>query len=561
MVHPVIGAAVIELVLYSAATKTWKVGDFGLTAEGTSRRAFTTTAARGTQCYRAPELLKEHPKFNNKVDIFAAGCVLFELATGGQRAFASDFLVHEYAAFSRPLQIPLGDIDSWSRPKLSHLIPAMLNVNSDERPSAHYLRSEFSINRAITIGEAWKGRQDHMKAIEAYSEAAQQSPGSFVFENLGHLYAGIGDYPSAISSYNAALGHGALILVDLADALRRDGQYDKAIERYQEAISKDPKNARLWGLRGETFLDKSEYDDAIIMFQKAAKLAPFDSVFQAKLGEIYFTTGKIDASIKAYESAIKRNRSLALERALAEAKAAKVKVDVSAFSGDKKSVRRLFRRLNISGLLGNQNPILGAPIRSQGISAALADVNAVTEIEPVHIETYTKSPTRYRRDNMNPETYIPKPIEIVSTGNDDSVTKLKYPDYIENQPSVSNYDDRETDLIDLNRTIGLTDFNFLSNLGRGNFAKIMLAETKISRQLYAIKVFKKEFLCQFDKIEDVWQEKRVFLLANKDSHPFLPKLHSCFQTETRVYFVMEYIPGGDLLFRIQQVEFTLPQAR
>lgn len=32
-------------------------------------------------------------------------------------------------------------------------------------------------------------------------------------------------------------------------------------------------------------------------------------------------------------------------------------------------------------------------------------------------------------------------------------------------------------------------------------------------------------------------EKRVFLAAARERHPFLLDLHSCFQTETRIYFV------------------------
>ncbi|KAL0261108.1 Serine/threonine kinase [Diplodia seriata] len=111
------------------------------------------------------------------------------------------------------------------------------------------------------------------------------------------------------------------------------------------------------------------------------------------------------------------------------------------------------------------------------------------------------------------------------------------------------------------RRIGLDHFNFLAVLGKGNFGKVMLAETKSNKQLYAIKVLKKEFIIENDEVESTRSEKRVFLIANKERHPFLLNLHACFQTETRVYFVMEYVSGGDLMLHIQRGQFGTKRAQ
>ncbi|XP_048867087.1 ribosomal protein S6 kinase alpha-3-like isoform X1 [Brienomyrus brachyistius] len=99
-------------------------------------------------------------------------------------------------------------------------------------------------------------------------------------------------------------------------------------------------------------------------------------------------------------------------------------------------------------------------------------------------------------------------------------------------------------------------FELRKVLGQGSFGKVFLVKKVTgpdAGQLYAMKVLKKATLKVRDRVRTK-MERDILVEVN---HPFIVKLHYAFQTEGKLYLILDFLRGGDLFTRLsKEVMFT-----
>ncbi|TDH73374.1 uncharacterized protein CCR75_007278 [Bremia lactucae] len=112
----------------------------------------------------------------------------------------------------------------------------------------------------------------------------------------------------------------------------------------------------------------------------------------------------------------------------------------------------------------------------------------------------------------------------------------------------ASYDDGKSS-DQLRHKVTLKQFDVLRMIGKGSFGKVLLVRKKHSSQLFAVKILSKPAIVKKQQVEHTRTERRVLASI---SHPFVVCLHYAFQTTNRLYFVLDYCPGGDLFFHLSR---------
>ena len=115
--------------IFLNADLTVKIGDFGISKKLQKANDYATTQT-GTMLYMAPEIINGE-KYNNKVDMWALGCIIHELCTLNF-CFQSESI---HGLIKKIINVEHGKIDQNYGEDLQKLIDSLLNKDYKKRPS------------------------------------------------------------------------------------------------------------------------------------------------------------------------------------------------------------------------------------------------------------------------------------------------------------------------------------------------------------------------------------------------------------------------------------------
>ncbi|KAK9896032.1 Pkinase-domain-containing protein [Cystobasidium minutum MCA 4210] len=99
-----------------------------------------------------------------------------------------------------------------------------------------------------------------------------------------------------------------------------------------------------------------------------------------------------------------------------------------------------------------------------------------------------------------------------------------------------------------NVEVGPSSFQKIKLLGKGDVGKVYLVREKKTDKLFAMKVLSKREMIKRNKIKRALAEQEILATSN---HPFIVTLYHSFQSESHLYFCMEYCMGGEFFRALQ----------
>ena len=105
---------------------------------------------------------------------------------------------------------------------------------------------------------------------------------------------------------------------------------------------------------------------------------------------------------------------------------------------------------------------------------------------------------------------------------------------------------------------GLDAFKLIRMIGKGSFGKVFLVVKNDDDEVFALKVMSKDRIIERNQVHHTTAERRVLSCIN---HRFIAGMYQAFQSEGRLYFVLEYCAGGEIFHHLKSGPFDEPLTR
>jgi tetratricopeptide (TPR) repeat protein len=290
------------------------------------------SSAGGTPPYMSPEQWRGEA-VDARTDIYAVGCLLYELLTGRWAFPATTVKDLKQQHLESPAP-PLGVALSGSpREELDRLLARCLA----KEPGDRYTSASELMDAIAGLYEAWQGAPPRgAPEVEGFTAADYINRG-LTYVHLGSHAEALADCDAAIQIDSraanaycnrglafAALGRHAEALVDYDTAVQLDpnlvpahlnrgttyaglGRYKEALDDFGAAVRLDPNGAEAHYNRGLVHYNLGQYEEALAEYDAAVRLDPNDAPTLVNRGITYHVLGRYEGALADFDAALQRD--------------------------------------------------------------------------------------------------------------------------------------------------------------------------------------------------------------------------------------------------------------
>jgi tetratricopeptide (TPR) repeat protein len=254
----------------------------------------------GTPPYMAPELWRgEHADI--RTDIYAIGCILYELLTGAQPYQATT--LEGFERLHTTAVLPIIATTNRLPSTLNALLARCLAKQLDDR----FASVDALLDALAQLYQAQRGTEPRPLPTIGILTAVDYTNRGNTYEKLGRFAEALADHTRAITLDPTF----AMAFYNRGITYTKLGQFDEALADHTQAIALDPADARAYANRGNTYEQLGRYDEALADLDHALILDPAHTPAYSNRGITYTKLGRFDEALADHTQAITLDPALA----------------------------------------------------------------------------------------------------------------------------------------------------------------------------------------------------------------------------------------------------------